>query len=410
MSDSDLRLAFIGCGGIALRHVVAMKDLVSRNRGGFVVTAVCDNVSENAEKLADAIETDLGNRPVIYNDFETMLNTEDLDGVDICLPHGLHHSVSIACMEAGVHVLCEKPIGVSVRAGKLMAEAAERTGQILSIAVPHRRQPGQRTAKWVLQESGLMGAPLTFFHSYTRPPAPPNPNQVMPPRVVWRRDRMMSGGGMTLDSGFHYCDSIRYLYGDVEKVYAEMRELKSGTPVSVLERPEDSIYVTFTFASGVVGSWTWSVAAPGEPTARVMFYGSEGSLEDTTDSRFKIFHLFERRPEQRETGQLVTADGTRYQMAQLEEMYRDTLSEEEEEFLFPGGVTDGFAIEIREFVDLINGERSKPEVGATEGIRSLALGDAIYESAFTGDVVRVEDVFSGKRGSFQKSIDEHWGL
>jgi len=251
---------------------------------------------------------------------------------------------------------------------------------------------------------------LTFFHSYTRPPAPPNPNQVMPPRVVWRRDRMMSGGGMTLDSGFHYCDSIRYLYGDVEKVYAEMRELKSGTPVSVLERPEDSIYVTFTFASGVVGSWTWSVAAPGEPTARVMFYGSGGSLEDTTDSRFKIFHLFERRPEQRETGQLVTADGTTYQMAQLEEMYRDTLSDEEEEFLFPGGVTDGFAIEIREFVDLINGDRSKPEVDAEEGIRSLSLGDAIYESAFTGDVVRVEDVFSGKRGSFQKPIDEHWGL
>ena len=220
----------------------------------------------------------------------------------------------------------------------------------------------------------------------------------------------MSGGGMTLDSGFHYTDSIRYLFGDVEKVYAEMRELKSGAPVSVLEQPEDSIYVTFSFASGVVGSWSWSVAAPGEATARVMFYGSEGSLEDTTPSRFKIFHLFERTPERLESGQLVRADGASYAMDELERLYRETLDEAEEEFLFPGGATDGFAIEIREFVELMTGDRTQPEVGADEGIRSVALGDAIYESAFTGDVVRVEDVRSGKRRSYQEPIDEHWGL
>lgn len=410
MSDNDLRLGFIGCGGIALRHVQAMEDLHQRDRGGFVVTAACDAVRENAETLANEVESRLGNRPTLYADYKEMLAAEDLDGVDICLPHGLHHSVSIDCMEAGVDVLCEKPIGVSIRAGKLMAEAAERTGRILSIAVPHRRQPGQRAAKWVLNESGLMGEPLTFFHNYTRPPVPADPNAVIPPRVAWRRDRLMSGGGMTLDSGFHYCDSIRYLFGNVEKVYAEMRELKEGSPVSVLEKPEDSIYVTLSFASGVVGSWTWSVATPGEPTARVMFYGSGGSLEDTTDSRFKIFHLFERKPDRHETGKLVQADGTTYDMPELEKLYRETLSDEQSEFLFPGGATDGFAIEIREFVELLKGDRTEIEVDAEEGLRSLALGDAIYESAFTGDVVRVADVLSGERRKFQEPIDEHWGL
>ena len=410
MSNDDLRLAFIGCGGIALRHLQAMNDLVQRDRGGFVVTAACDANIDNAEKLATEVETLLGNRPTVYVDYTEMLAAESLDGVDICLPHGLHHSVSIDCMEAGVDVLCEKPIGVTIRAGKLMAEAAERTGRILSIAVPHRRQPGQRTAEWVLNRSGLMGTPITFFHNYTRPPIPVDPNQPVPARVAWRRDRLMSGGGMTLDSGFHYCDSIRYLFGEVDKVYAEMRELKSGAPVSVQEKPEDSIYVTLSFTSGLVGSWSWSVAAPGAQSARVMFFGSEGSLEDTTPSRFRIFHLFERRPEQRESGQLVRADGATYQMEELEQLYRETLDDAETEFLFPGGATDGFAIEIREFIELLNGERSQPEVGAQEGIRSLALGDAIYESAFTGDVVQVKDVLSGKRRIFQEAIDEHWGL
>lgn len=410
MSDQPIKLAFIGCGGIARRHVVAMKDLLDRGRGGFTVTAVCDSNVEAANNLAEDISEMLGGKPRIYNDYEKMLSEEDLDGADLCLPHGLHHSFSIACMEAGIHVLCEKPIGVTLKAGKLMAEAAERTGKVLSIAVPHRRQPGQRVAHWVLNESKLIGNPLTFYHYYTRPPQEPAGNQPVPPRVLWRRDRMMSGGGMTLDSGFHYCDSIRYFFGDVDKIYAEMRELKSGTPMSVHERPEDSIYVTFSFKSGLVGTWAWTVAAPGEPIVNVAFYGSEGSLHDTTESRFRIFHLFERRPDNREQGYLQRQDGTRYTLEELEAMYRESLGEEQLENNFPGGSTDGFAIEIWEFVELLQGKRDKPEVDAWEGIRSLAIGATIYESAFTGEVIAVDDVISGKRASFQEPINAHWKL
>lgn len=220
----------------------------------------------------------------------------------------------------------------------------------------------------------------------------------------------MSGGGMTLDSGFHYCDSIRYFFGDVDKIYAEMRELKSGRPMSVLERPEDSIYVTFSFKSGVVGTWAWSVAAPGEPIVNVAFYGSGGSLHDTTASPYRIFHLFEWRPDAREDGYLVQQDGTRYTLAEIEAMYLASLSPTEAEFTFPGGTEDGFAIEIWEFVELLQGKRERPEVDAAEGIKSLAIGEAIYESAFTGDVVRVDDILSGKRGTYQAPIDAHWNL
>jgi UDP-N-acetyl-2-amino-2-deoxyglucuronate dehydrogenase len=410
MSTESVKLAFIGCGGIARRHVRAMKDLVDRGRSSFTVTAVCDNNVEAAQNLAEELHELLGMTPRIYNDHQEMLTKEELDGADLCLPHGLHHSFTVECLEAGVHVLTEKPIGVTVKAGQVMADAAERTGKILSIAVPHRRQPGQRAVHWVLNESKLIGNPLTFFHNYTRPPDPQPANAAIPERVRWRRDRMMSGGGMTLDSGFHYCDSIRYFFGDVDKVYAEMRELKSGKPMSVLERPEDSIYVTLSFKSGVVGTWAWSVAAPGESMVNVAFYGSEGSLHDTTDSRFRIFHLFEWRPEKRQDGYLVRQDGSRLTLAEVEKMYMDSLTPEQAEHIFPGGTEDGFAIEIWEFVELIQGKRSHPEVDAAEGIKSLALGEAIYESAFTGDVIKVDDVLSGKRDSYQAPINAHWNL
>ena len=410
MSQETVKLAFIGCGGIARRHVKAMKDLVDRGRAGFTVTAVCDANVEAAQDLAEELHELLGMTPRIYKDHQEMLTAETLDGADLCLPHGLHHSFTVDCMDAGVHVLTEKPIGVSLKAGQVMADAAARTGKILSIAVPHRRQPGQRAVHWLLNESKLIGNPLTFFHNYTRPPEAQPANAVVPERVRWRRDRMMSGGGMTLDSGFHYCDSIRYFFGDVEKVYAEMRELKSGQPMSVQERPEDSIYVTFSFKSGVVGTWAWSVAAPGEPIVNVAFYGSEGSLHDTTDSIYRIFHLFEWSPNNREDGYIVRQDGTRHTLAEVEKMYLESLSPDAAELVFPGGVDDGFAIEIWEFVELIQGKRTSPEVDAAEGLKSLALGEAIYESAFTGEAIKVDDVLSGKRDSYQAPINAHWNL
>ncbi len=215
---------------------------------------------------------------------------------------------------------------------------------------------------------------------------------------------------MTLDSGFHYCDSMHYFFGDLEKVYAEMRELSSGTSRTVQERPEDTIFVTLTFKSGVVGSWAWSVAAAGRPHCSVVFHGSEGSLEDRTESRFRIFHLFERRPDQIEAGELVRADGTVYSLAEVEQMHLDSLSDAAREALYPGGTDDGFAIEIWDFLEVLRGNRVKPEVNGWEGLRSLAIGDAIYESAFSGEIVYVDDVLSGKVNTFQQPIDDHWGL
>ncbi|MFN8493955.1 MAG: Gfo/Idh/MocA family oxidoreductase [Caldilineaceae bacterium] len=405
-----LKLAFIGCGGIARRHVVAMKDLSNRGRTGFTITAVCDTHEPNAQLLAKNLAEQLDMHPTVYTDYQELLRKEQLDGVDICLPHGLHHGVAIDCMEAGLHVLCEKPLGVTIKACRAMAETADRTGKMLSTAVPHRRQPGQRTAHWIFNEAKLIGEPLTFFHHYTRPPVRQTSNDPLPPAVVWRRDRLMSGGGPALDSGFHYCDSLRYFFGDIERIYAELRELKTGQPRGPQEAPEDTMFVTFTFKSGIVGNWSLSLAAPGQQHYNVTFYGSSGSLQDTTAGRFSIFHLFERRPEQRESGRLLAEDGKAYSMEELNQLHLDALSAEQREMLYPGGTDDGFAIEIWEFIELLQGKRAKPEVDGWEGLRSLAIGEAIYESAITGEAIRVDDIISGKRAQFQAPIDAHWKL
>ena len=158
-----IKLALIGCGGIARRHVLSMKDLQERGRADFVVTAVCDANEGSAKEKADMFEEFFGTRPTIYNDHQALISQAGVDAVDLCLPHGLHHSIAIDCMEGGLDVLCEKPLGITIKACRLMAEAADRTGKVLSTAAPHRRQPGQRVAHWVLNESKLIGEPLSFF-------------------------------------------------------------------------------------------------------------------------------------------------------------------------------------------------------------------------------------------------------
>lgn len=426
-----IQLGLIGCGRISRRHVLAMQDLIRRGRGGFVVRAVCDANPDAAAERADMLEELLGLRPSIHASHRDLIESGQVDAVDLCLPHGLHHGIAVDCMEAGLDALCEKPLGITVRACRLMAETAARAGVFLSTAAPHRRQPGQRVAKWVFEESGLMGAPVSFFHQYRSSAilssraegagGQPNPSQLwgqpaqggqepLPEHKRWRQDKRMSGGGPVLDSGFHYCDSLRYLLGEVDTVYAVMRSVKSGAPLPWGEGPEDTVFVTFTFESGVAGSWAWSLAAPGEEAYDVTFYGSQGSLRDTTGAPFSIFHLFQRTPQQNEAARLRRADGDVYSMAQLEEMYRSSLSEEEEEHLFPGGAADGFAVEIWEFLELLRGRRDRPEIDAWEGTRSLALGHAIYESALAGEPVRVNDVLSGTRSAYQDEIDSFWGL
>lgn len=427
----SVRLALIGCGRISRRHVLAMKDLLERGKGDFVVPAVCDANREAALERADMLEELLGERPLVYGTHQELLAEAKVDAADLCLPHGLHHGIAVDCMEAGLDVLCEKPLGITIKACKLMIETAERTGRILSTAAPHRRLPGQRTAKWVFDESGLFGRPQSFFHQFRSAsllPGPaedgaqqPNPAQLwgkqtsespeeMPAHRRWRRDKLMSGGGPVLDSGFHYCDSMRYFFGEVEKVHAVLRTGKSGVTLPIDDAPEDTVFVNFEFKNGVVGNWAWSMAAPGEEAYDVTFYGSSGSLRDTTNAPFSIFHLFQRGPEYRETAQLKCHNGTAYELNELEAMHRATLSADEEEILYPGGATDGFSIEIWEFLEILRGNRAAPEIDGWEGMRSLALGDAIYESGLIGEAVLVDEVLDGSRSAFQDPIDAHWGL
>lgn len=407
MPKDKIRLGIIGCGGIARnRHITGLTLLKRAGLDNFEVTACCDTVEENVRAVADYARDTQGARPLVYSDWQELVAKAPVDAVDICLPHGLHHFVGISCLEAGLHVVMEKPYTVTVKTGRQLAETADRTGKVLATAVPHRRMPGQRAVHWAINKAKLIGQPRMFFQDYTQwRPVPPSGQ--LPARMLWRRDRMMGGGAAVIDSGFHFLDSILYLFGEVEQVYAELRVFEPDRePVGgagILNDRENAAVVVFSFRNGLVGTWCWSMQVPGKETRNCVIYGSEGSIEDTGYSnRFVVFHQF------MGEGELRRLDGTYLSMNELKAQQAQDLGPEGMQRLFPNGVTDHFAIELWDFLDAIETGR-KPEVDGWGGLATTALVESIYESAISGHAVKVDDVRSGKAYyGWQSEIDEYW--
>jgi len=412
-----MRLGLIGCGGIARnRHLPALEKLQQADRDRDVeLVAVADTVDQNRELAADWSAEHLGRRPTPFVGYHEMLASGTVDAVDICLPHGLHHVAGIDAFRSGCDVILEKPFTVTMQTGRALVEAGAKAGKVLALAVPMRRMPGERAANWAINDAHLIGDPRAFFcHDVRprtapqrRPPAaatPPAGAERRPVRENWRADRLMSGGAMVVDSGFHFMDSIRMLFGEVDHVYAELRGFRPDGTNTVREGRENTALVTFTFASGVVGSWTWSAGLTGHAASSIIIYGSGGSLSDTgTHSQYAVYHLF------MNGGELKTSDGETLTLDELKERYLASLSPEQRDRVFPGGLTDEFAIELHDFFEAVR-TGTQPEVNGEEGLKTLALPLAVYESGYTGQAVKVADVLSGRAHAYQDEIDAHWPL
>ncbi|HEX6971557.1 MAG TPA: Gfo/Idh/MocA family oxidoreductase, partial [Limnochordia bacterium] len=280
--------------------------------------------------------------------------------------------------------------------------ASERVGRFAAVAENCRRYLGQRAVAWAIREKRLIGDPRMFFALRVdhRPPREGQPWR-------WRADRFLGGCGMVMDSGAHWVDTLRYFFGEVETVYAQVKQferrmLHHPERGAVPDAREDMWTAVLTFANGMVGTWAWTIAAPGKGGSLITFHGSEGSIEGPPG---EVFHPFCFSAE----GGVDLKDGTHISIPELKQMYLEALSPDERERLFPYGIHDGFVIEIHDFVEAIRQGRP-PELDVVEGMKSKAVAEAIYESAHRGQAVRVADVLSGAIDDFQRDIDRHWGL
>ena len=143
--SENLRLGIIGNGQIGTMHVKKWQDVP-----GVELVALCDIIPERAEKLAATYDV-----PHTFQWFRELLEMEEIDAVDVCLHNNKHAPVSIAAMQAGKHVYCEKPMAGAYVDAKAMIETSEKAGRMLSIQLGSLFCKETRAAKRLIDDGHL---------------------------------------------------------------------------------------------------------------------------------------------------------------------------------------------------------------------------------------------------------------
>ena len=352
-----IRLGVIGCGGIAHSHANAYKELGDRVE--FV--ACCDIVEEKAKNYAEHFGF-----KKYYKDCYTMLKENELDAVSVCTWNSAHAECSIAALNAGCNVFCEKPMAMNTQEALAMKEAAEKNGKYLMIGFVRRHGSDAKMARSII-ENGDLGEVYYAKATYLRRCGFPG---------GWFGDKSRSGGGPLIDLGVHIIDLSRYILGNPKPVTvfgAAFNKIGSRSEVTLggdawqsmteAERPiftvEDLATAMIRFDNGAVlhveASFNLNIK---ENLNDVSFFGSKAGYNLNNSEMYTVIN-----------NQLA-----------------DVKLRGENNFNF----SRDFAREAKNFVDTIEGKASLVAT-ADDGVELMRILDAIYESAETGksvDIVR----------------------
>jgi predicted dehydrogenase len=246
----------IGAGDIARKRIApALRDLPNCE---FV------SVSRSRADLAEEFANEFGARKW-FADWRDLVRDDEIDAVYIATPVFLHAEQAIAAAEAGKHVLCEKPMALSVRECDEMVSACRTCGVKLGIAYYRRFYPAISRVKEIIA-SGEIGtvsvAQINAFEYF----APSNDD----PRY-WLLEKAKSGGGPMIDFGCHRLEILNNLFGPV-------RRIRSIVSAGVFDREvEDTAIASMQFENGVCAGLTVTHAAA-RPQDSLDIYGTHGSI------------------------------------------------------------------------------------------------------------------------------------
>lgn len=233
---NKLKFAIIGCGRIAERHAEQIERLA-------VLEAVCDKVGSHATRLGQKY----GSK--IYTDYDELLRSEkDLDVISICTPNGLHAEQSINAFHNGFHVLCEKPMAISVFDCGEMIKEAEKANKRLFVVKQNRYNPPVRALKDAIDDNRLGKIHNIQLNCFW------NRNIEYYTQSDWKGTMRLDGG--TLFTQFsHFIDLLYWMFGDIKKVEAITRNFCHEKIIEF----EDSGVVIVEFYNGIIGTINYTV-------------------------------------------------------------------------------------------------------------------------------------------------------
>lgn len=396
------------------RHVQGFARLQRSGLSNVRLVAVCDVRADNAERVASEAEQLLGYRPKIHLAIEDAVNDPEIAAFDVVTEAFSHLAVVLPALRAGKHVLCEKPLALTVRSCRALVDAAKAGGAVLATAENYRRDPTNRLAKAVI-DSGVLGP----IHLMVQAMIGGSDRIIITP---WRHFK--DKGAIGLDMGAHLTDIVQYYFGPFHSAYGkgfiaepirrrqEKPEMQTEAylkrfaeiPAEVTATGEDSFVANYTMQSGLTVQMAYVASGPGKGWNQRSIHGRNGSLEIFNDRSGKapILHTAEG-----DIGGKALADKLGFKLDALtEKLYGPDISYE-----LPWAETDSglLAIEIHDFAAAIM-EGRPPEVDGEGGLTAVASVLAAYESGISGQVVTMDDVLSGRVSAYQDEIDADLGL
>lgn len=414
-----IRIGIIGCGRILPAHLRGYQLLREAGVDDFRITALVARNPDDAHTFRQRGAGPPPRPPVSTNpsdplaaphryvsDFQpdteatvyptvaAMLAAGAVDAVDITATLPVHHTAGLACLEAGKHALIQKPLAVTVRAGQRLVEAAEARGLTLGVFENVRTAEAVRLSRWLI-DRGELGR-LQMAASVSIGTAEWSPDRVVAD-TPWRHQKLIAGGGASLDMGVHLAHRLRYLVGEVRTMTAvtrifEPERVQRDASGAVVARhhadADDAFFALQEFENGAIGMATFTWSGHGAPTGLpegLAIYGDRGCLKGTL---------------------LVRDDGAETAVRDLFDRAADDATRAR---FFPHGLTDSFALIQHDWLAAIRAGR-QPETSGVEGLRDLATALAIVESSTAGGPVQVADVLAGRVHAYQQPIDAHYGL
>lgn len=248
-----LRVGIVGAGTIAATHARALREARNARLAG-----VAGGSRAEAFAREHACER--------FEDPYAMIRSGAVGAISICTPSGARRDLALAAADAGVHVLVEKPIEVTLERARAMIHACERAGVTLGVVYQSRVKPAPAAVRDALRR-GLLGEvvladvavkwhrPASYYAS-----------------GAWRGTRALDGGGVLMNQAIHGVDLLLWLLGDARNLRARAAALRH--PLEV----EDTLVVQFDLANGGFGTLQATTAAfPGSPQ-RLELHGTAGAV------------------------------------------------------------------------------------------------------------------------------------
>ncbi|MGM0841332.1 MAG: Gfo/Idh/MocA family protein [Bacillota bacterium] len=257
---SKLKIGVIGCGSIAQhRHLPEYA-----NNENVEVVAVCDIVEERAWKVADAVGAKA------YTNYKELLANAEVEAVSVCTPNYLHAPISIDALNAGKHVLCEKPMATSSEEAQSMIDAAAKNGKKLMIAHNQRFVPSHQKAKQLI-ESGEVGKIYSFRSAFGHG-GPEGWSADGKDSWFFKKDEAFIGA--MGDLGVHKTDLLRYILGE------EFAEVGAFVETSAKENADvdDTAVCVLKTESGTIGTLAASWSYVSKEDNSTIIYGEKAIL------------------------------------------------------------------------------------------------------------------------------------